>query len=238
MTSLWAKGFQRSVGADAFAKLSPAMKSFHGGGGKVAGPFIVTRGKGILMGLMARIGSLPPPSKGILTCLSDGTGREQRTFCDGHIFESRFQDTKNGFVENVLGGLIQFRFHHDAKASKDLVPFVLSLEQCEDLYRLPEFANSCNPSLPPDQKPTPGICLDDTQHYGWKGESTDIYLFWGSLRLPSFFQQLLYVKDVNIPHRDGQGWYVQVELFCPFGLLTSYIGHVRIVPPAIQQPPK
>jgi len=216
------------VGPEAYSKLLPAMKEFHGGvGGTVIGPMVVTRGSGFLMRTLGFFGRLPPASGkngySHLSCVSDGNGNEVRVFDYSHTFKTRFEATRHGFVENVLGGLIQFKFEHVALPSEELVGSVNDISLCESLFNLPTL----NSELVISSVPPLVSSLDSGQYWGWKGKSVAIFLFWGYVRLPSFFSKLLYVEDVNVPHRDGVGWLVQVQLFTFFGLLLGYVGHVQ-----------
>lgn len=188
------------------------------------------------------LGQLPPPSPQppghtSLTTVADGTGRERRCFGDiskrpmgymrpdsRHIFESQFAATKHGFVENVLGGILQFTFEHTPGSSKQLQPRVSDMALCEDLYRkLPE---SLAPALPAGQS---CLALDmENAEWGWMGRSTSVRGMFGMVPLPHWASLGMRVEDVNIAHADGRGWFVQVRLTCAFGLLTSYTGHVRM----------
>lgn len=105
---------------------------------------------------------------------SDGDGDETRIFDNKHVFQSRFEETDHGYVENVHGGLIQFQFEHTPLPSPKLQDQILDRDLCESLFQLPTL----DKKLVVTKNDLRNTCLEDSESvYGWKGRSTAIWLF-------------------------------------------------------------
>ena len=194
--------------------------------------------------------SPPPPLPYCrVTVTNDGGsqgGEESRLFFHpeaptderrAHRFVSRFGwDGQHGFYENVLGGLIRFQFHHTAASASELISGVTPEDRqlCERLYyeALPKHLRGGEEEGNRRSSPSSSSCLalSDSNVLGWRGRSSAVRALFGAVPLPGPWLTCgMEVRDVNIPHRDGRGWFVQVHLQSSFGLLTSYVGHVRVV---------
>jgi hypothetical protein len=234
VNTMWAQTFAQVVGQNAFAQLPPAMVGFFDKGGVVEGRFAVQRGGGVLPWLVCAVGGLPPAAQQCLVrVVSSAGGSEHRTFDGANDFVSHFAAAPDAsgtmrVVERVLGGLVQFEFDHRGAPAAELAAAVHDRAACARLYG----ASVENAAAGDDGIDRGG------KYFGWRGQSTGVRLLWGVTPLVPG-PALLRVRDLNVPHADGRGWYVEVELSSPFlqwgaddgGLIVRYAGHVRVVPP-------
>ena len=265
------------LGEDVFQRISPCMKSFHGQGGHVRGVFAVSRGLGWILRVLAAIGGLPSPSPDppgfvVLTADSDGTGPEHRVFdpslhpsspetsCDlnrgdrtgGSVLNSHFRHTRHGGIsEDVLGGLLRFRFQVEGAPGHRLLPRVDDVGQCIWLYdclpaadggvdtqcpRAPAAAPPSHDTTDVEEESARPSCLAvhdeqdprDAETWGWRSWSSDMWGLFGLVPLPSWLTMGIQMSNVIIPHADHRGWFVQVRATCWFGELVHYAGHVRM----------
>jgi len=213
--------FLRALPASAHSRVPAPMLAFHVSGGICRGPLLVERGQTWLGRLLATLGQLPhatppaaihAPEDVEVTSVANGDGSGGG---DGGVAWTR--------QFPGMAGPLMSRWYYDEASQLAVDSFA---------WRgITDFAAFGFVLEPVEAEPQPGTAATVTSGASMVGFRHVTKQAWVlGLPLPKWLA--MSADGVSLPHADGLGWDVEVEVAHPLvGKVVSYRGSVRLDPP-------